>query len=776
MRWTTNRGWAVALVTLGCLAGAFTTLSSFAQEEPKEADVETETQSDTTAELVERYLEPFRDATSFTSSDPVVARIVSLGPDAVPALLAVLERHERSEYQGMAATAAEHALVPLVREEHLPTLRRVALLGSSDVIPALATLDDPAVNDILLEFLKQHGMTFDVDKALATRMDDPRVIPAVVEWLGARRQTEWMIAAAAQFCARTTDARVVDQLLAHAGWVGESQTRYQVGRALAVHGRREGIELLIRSLETRTRDGAADPDAYHYYAANVLNEVVGENLYAGPLRRSESNAAKLRAAIPRYRAWLTAVGPDLDLSRVKRPDGPVSIAAGGGALPGVVGSGGFPIVSVTRDGLPADRAVVRLLQAASRDTRGTWLPSTNAVSYTDADGTAHFRSWSQPTCLLAEHDDSCAFLCNHQGDEDNLRLSLEPGVRVHGRLVRADGEPLDQPELRVHFASGYEWHHLDLPVADDGSFRSPPLPRDRVATYSDRSYLEIRSIGTAPARVDLNDADRFPLEVVLHPKRPLQAQLVGSDGRPVLGGRVIIGDWYDGDSADATHDGVISVPSIAAGVTRVTFVAESHAAKGVLLPGGTQPAELGEIVLQPGRPIRGFVRDSGGKDIPSSFVSLSLPDGTRVGECYPDTDGAFEFPHVGDGYHLLDVYVHSLSDTSCQTTVSTTVDPANDEPVIVEIPLGVRIRFVKADGSPYMADEAVVEYRLSGGTVSRSEFARGSSELPFAEVRLDPLPGETPALTVTVDDRPAVEIAKVETDEGGHATLTVTIR
>lgn len=276
------------------------------------------------AKKVDDTLQSFRGGNSFSDSDPRVRRLVLLGRQAVPALLAALERMAEpppappaeAEPVGDAPpgfglgefgsrSAALAALESLATDADVPRLARLLDLGMAEASAVLAKIGTRPAVDAILSAVARDEMDFSIGRALESVRQDPRVGTAVCDWVtrNAKRDDHTM-AAAADFLADSDDPGAAIVLLAALPNCREGQTVKCVGIALANLGRKEGIEALV-DLVT----GALDTS--HIWpmtaAAEKLNEIAGRPIYTGSNRwregMDEQNARAVTEAAPAFRKW-----------------------------------------------------------------------------------------------------------------------------------------------------------------------------------------------------------------------------------------------------------------------------------------------------------------------------------------------------------------------------------------------------------------------------------------------------------------------------------------
>jgi hypothetical protein len=272
---------------------------------------------------VNALLAPLRTARSFSSSDPVVDKLVELGHGAVPILLSHLKPTDR---EGMAESAIEAALKRMVEPGDHPILRESLLRGNQKVATALAKL----LADGLTEALKtlhdavERGIFgWDMAGALEGSPEPADTARIVGQWFKTHPAApEHAIAAGAQLLGKLGIFDSAEALVPWSLKAKDQQTVYHVGRALTLLGDAKGIPMLIRIVGnegfTDNRYGGWNRP----YAAAVLNEVSGKSLEVAEDRMSGEITAeqeqRFAAAAKEYKAWWDSVKGRLKFDRSTR--------------------------------------------------------------------------------------------------------------------------------------------------------------------------------------------------------------------------------------------------------------------------------------------------------------------------------------------------------------------------------------------------------------------------------------------------------------------------
>ncbi|RMH15088.1 MAG: carboxypeptidase regulatory-like domain-containing protein [Acidobacteria bacterium] len=248
--------------------------------------------------------------------------------------------------------------------------------------------------------------------------------------------------------------------------------------------------------------------------------------------------------------------------------------------------------------------------------------------------------------------------------EEEVRVVLEPGITLTGRVIDARGEPVPGAPVNVK-----RWQHGGLigrsvRCDEEGRFVAPDLAPGRV-------ILEVAGLvgKGGPVSVELSP-DRPPPEVVieLKPTATLQGRIVDLEGRPVSEAGVAISRLDPstrGPSGMSTH----AASDQAGGfvffgqepgeyVVRVSHPQYEPAERRVeLTDGGEQNLELVLEPRQDAGPLwHGRLVDEEGRGVDGARVFLRGASGRRVGETRSGSDGAFRLqaPRFEPGVIVVD--------------------------------------------------------------------------------------------------------------------------
>jgi RNA polymerase sigma factor (sigma-70 family) len=170
-------------------------------------------------------------------------------------------------------------------------------------------------------------------------------------------------------------------------------------------------------------------------------------------------------------------------------------------------------------------------------------------------------------------------------------------------------------------------------------------------------------------------------ETVLYRGISVTGRIMNSQGRPIAGASVRLGDRFWNPATKTDADGRFRFRNAAAAETFLTAQAAGHTpeARSVRVRDGLAPIEFR---LGPGRTIRGRVVDPQGRPLAKSFVTVSRWDGPRTLDRIPLTDekGRFVWDGAPSARFSLAISKEEYRETE------TTIEPSDKEPVITLMP------------------------------------------------------------------------------------------
>lgn len=435
-------------------------------------------------------------------------------------------------------------------------------------------------------------------------------------------------------------------------------------------------------------------------------------------------------------------------------------------------------VAVSRpDGTPAAGATVVHLHNEVANHRDGWLPSDPAMATAGDDGVATFAERPATGCFLVWNGESAGLVCaaRAEGDPATFRVRLGVGRRLTGVVTGGEGPVPKGARLRLRAPAGNEWHHVDIALAADGAFRSPPLP---TWMLHGPAYLEALAPGTTRVEAAVDEATVLkPFRIELEPARSVRGRIVDGAGRPVVGVRVEVAAGIEsGPSATSSDDGAFTLRGLGPGAVRAYALPRSHAARTVDVPSGKGDLDLGDLRVAAGRPLRGRVRETDGREVLRAIVALADESGHRIAQVEAGKGGAFEIPHVGDGRHVVDVYLHASAGIGSWRHVRRTVTPADDA-VDVVVPTGLALRFVDPSGRSVTVGSCSVTLTSPDWDRPRDErFDGAEQEKGISEVRVATDGKGTARAEVHIEGRGTFVAEAIPVDENGDGAADVVVR
>lgn len=429
------------------------------------------------------------------------------------------------------------------------------------------------------------------------------------------------------------------------------------------------------------------------------------------------------------------------------------------------------------DGKPAGGAEVLFLDSSNVHLTENSPSLVRKRSRTDADGLLTDGRLSDRVCFLAFSGESAAIVCNHPfggSRAETLTVTLSPAVRIRGRLDLPPDATAKSARVRALFSGGYEVHGIDAEIDGAGAFELPPLPAS--ALSRGQPVLEVLVPGFASRTLPLGPGTR-ELVVPIRPWRILTGRVVGPDGAPVAGARLAcVPDRPASElevllpDARATTgvDGRFRLPADPGDGFTLYVFSDDHAPFHVPVAGGEEPLELGDLPVETGRMITGWIREEDGRKVLYAFVSLTDERGVRVGSATVNEGEPLAIPHVGPGRHEAQVWVHQSEGIGGSRGFRVAVDP-DAETLHLVVPMGVVLRLRSGEGKPVVTTDA--DFRVRPGNV----FDSTRNPRGFSELRLRLRGPATVPVEVRVPGyEPAFAKVEVGADGRGEATLTLT--
>lgn len=398
-------------------------------------------------------------------------------------------------------------------------------------------------------------------------------------------------------------------------------------------------------------------------------------------------------------------------------------------------------------------------------------------------------------------------------------LALPSAVEVEGRVVDEAGAPLAGVQVEAVAASRppTQAFHPDRAesrstTGADGRFRLAALhPEGSFAvTAVQRGFLPARKLlgglqlpdGRAPVRLVLLRSRSAFGRVVDRQDRPLpEVEVKLSPGGPAAGG---------GEAVTARTDGegkfmVAEIPALELDLEARKEGFGPRTVRGVEVPPGRGPVDLGTLVLTPGAVVAGAVRDRGGRPVAGASVWLEedrggAPPGLRRvlrGEPAATTgeDGRFRVADLEPGrrIHLAarkEGFVPAMVrgvEAPTREPVSLVLDPASRVSGLVvtgegQPVAGAQVELAGAEPPPGVAgvprrssDDSRSAVTEADGRFTLDEVAPGAFEVrataegyqPAKPVALEVVSGK-PVEGVRLVLAPGATLEGLITDRGGH--------
>ena len=238
------------------------------------------------------------------------------------------------------------------------------------------------------------------------------------------------------------------------------------------------------------------------------------------------------------------------------------------------------------------------------------------------------------------------------GSVDLGEIVLEPESTLPGRVVDSEGRPVAGARVWARRAGGLAVSTTEHETESDGDgrFEIPGLDA------SARLHLRVRHPEYQEARLHgVLGAGGPPLEIVLHPGIALRGQVVGGDGAPVVGARVVATPTPAGHvgehETETDADGRFVLDPQPPG--RLALVASHGAGRSrpheLILAFGDTPPEVA-LTLDQGATMRGRVVGPEGRGVVGARVVAEGRSATQT-----DADGRFRLVGLGGDRLVLGV-------------------------------------------------------------------------------------------------------------------------
>lgn len=307
---------------------------------------------------------------------------------------------------------------------------------------------------------------------------------------------------------------------------------------------------------------------------------------------------------------------------------------------------------------------------------------------------------------------------------ETVRIVLEEGQAVSGRVVDESGRPLAGAVVRLANMSGEE-HSGESD--GDGKFQIRhlrPGRYDLIAMHPEASAAQLSGIEIPAGQpvVDLGDVE-LPAGGVI------EGLVVDAKGAPVAGamisasseGRRGFESFHDLRSAE---DGTFRIPALRRG-GRYDLGVHHPAFVDATVPGVEAPsAEPVRVVLRPGRSLKGRVVGPEGE--PVAGASLSTVEDVRIGEsrsyssvsiATTDAEGRFQARRLPPGLLTLEVQAEEYRSRRVEGLLVPEDRDPEDLKIVLERRAQLEVRVLNAREEP--APQTMVRADPEGGDISR---------------------------------------------------------
>ncbi len=285
----------------------------------------------------------------------------------------------------------------------------------------------------------------------------------------------------------------------------------------------------------------------------------------------------------------------------------------------------------------------------------TRTPTVGANATTGVDGTAtldvsklaqfRVRAWTQSAAGIS------GMQSIDGGESGEATIRLEPGRAVTGTVTSRDGGPVPGAEVEISLATDDAFGLRVRATTDrDGAFDLGMLPKEGLQQVDTTIRASAAQHATLSAFFS-EFADDSELRLELERGQTVSGRFVNTAGAPVAEVNV----WGPGHSAKSSADGTFELSGVPWTGETMLMRSASHAMPApVALPAEVGEIDLGDIVLEDGVEITGFVFDAEGKPVSGAQVNVLQPEWSQiVANTQTNDRGEFVALHVGEGEYTL---------------------------------------------------------------------------------------------------------------------------
>ena len=271
------------------------------------------------------------------------------------------------------------------------------------------------------------------------------------------------------------------------------------------------------------------------------------------------------------------------------------------------------------------------------------------------------------------------------GDPGPVRIELQPGFTIRGRVVDERGDPVAGADVTTFDTSFFAHQTTDA----DGKFRIDYLHRSR------RSHIILaRHQGYVGARAQVESGDaKDSYELVMKRGVRVEGSVLDAHGDPVPGAPLYLGfdpSAYDRLDARADDDGQFVFPTVGPGEHDLVVEVRGHAPRKMKLVVPERVATLPGVIVQleAAHFIAGTVVDAAGQALDGIHAHARLPseqdgDDRYIGEGIAcQADGTFRLENLPSGTVDIEFYgkdtLHHVERSACvdQTAARITLERA----------------------------------------------------------------------------------------------------
>ena len=242
-----------------------------------------------------------------------------------------------------------------------------------------------------------------------------------------------------------------------------------------------------------------------------------------------------------------------------------------------------------------------------------------------------------------------------------LTLVLEPGLRLVGRVVDAEGTGIAGAGLEMaqqDLLSGTDYpsgpqHRRSARSDAEGRFEFHSLRPGRITlTVSAHGYVPPEPVTLEES----GDGDPQPIELVMEPGQSIEGRVADTEGEPIAGARLLAGPSF----ATSDGEGFYRLTGVPSGPLKVEARHIHYGRRSLELE--VEPGlNLLDLTFETGHPVRGKVVDTEGRGVADVLVELvhggrdhrrvqarSIADGDFL--LQPVVDGVYQLRAIRQGY------------------------------------------------------------------------------------------------------------------------------